>query len=127
MPIVGFFIGWLTNWIAIKLLFFPRRKILGIQGVIPARKKQIAEKIADVSLNIMPKTFEKTTKIPVIGKYISKVFKKSVAKRIEQTDNRDIENIVMKVAKHEFRLIELIGGILGAVIGLIEVLIFSYF
>ena len=47
---IGGFIGWITNLIAIKLLFRPYREvnILGIkfQGVIPKRKKALAENIA---------------------------------------------------------------------------------
>ncbi len=49
-PILGAFIGYLTNYVAVKLLFHPKepKTILGvrIQGLIPAR----AEKIADTIL-----------------------------------------------------------------------------
>ena len=42
MTVVGTFIGWITNYIAIKLLFRPYKEIniLGfkLQGVIPKRK-----------------------------------------------------------------------------------------
>lgn len=47
--IVGTFIGWITNYIAIKLLFRPYNEIniLGfkLQGVIPKRRKELAESI----------------------------------------------------------------------------------
>lgn len=49
MAIVGTFIGWVTNYIAIKLLFRPYNEIniLGfkLQGVIPKRRKELAENI----------------------------------------------------------------------------------
>ena len=49
MIIVGTFIGWVTNYIAIKLLFRPYNEIniLGfkLQGVIPKRRKELAENI----------------------------------------------------------------------------------
>lgn len=49
MVIVGTFIGWVTNYIAIKLLFRPYNEIniLGfkLQGVIPKRRKELAENI----------------------------------------------------------------------------------
>lgn len=49
MVIVGTFIGWVTNYIAIKLLFRPYNEIniLGfkLQGVIPKRRKELAESI----------------------------------------------------------------------------------
>lgn len=50
--IVGGLIGWLTNKIAIKMLFRPinPHKFLGmnIQGVFPKRKDQIAMSLADI-------------------------------------------------------------------------------
>lgn len=49
IPIIAAFIGWFTNWIAIKMLFHPRlpKKILGItfQGIFPKRQQQFAEKL----------------------------------------------------------------------------------
>jgi uncharacterized membrane protein YheB (UPF0754 family) len=43
-PLVGAFLGFITNFIAIKLLFRPRKKLLGIQGLLPKRKAEIAER-----------------------------------------------------------------------------------
>jgi uncharacterized membrane protein YheB (UPF0754 family) len=49
-PLVGALIGWLTNYVAIKLLFRPHRpfNLLGlkIQGLIPKRRKEIARGMA---------------------------------------------------------------------------------
>lgn len=49
-PVFGAAIGWVTNYVAIKLLFRPHRKIevlgFNIQGVIPRRRKEIARSIA---------------------------------------------------------------------------------
>ena len=46
------FTGWVTTWIAIKMLFHPRRpiKILGltIQGIFPKNQRIIAEKLGQV-------------------------------------------------------------------------------
>ena len=46
------FTGWVTTWIAIKMLFHPRRpiKILGItiQGIFPKNQRLIAEKLGQV-------------------------------------------------------------------------------
>jgi len=43
------FIGWITNWIAIKMLFHPRKplRILGItiQGIFPKNQTQFAQKL----------------------------------------------------------------------------------
>jgi uncharacterized membrane protein YheB (UPF0754 family) len=48
-PILAALIGWVTNYLAIKMLFHPREevKVLGIslQGVFPKRQKQLALKL----------------------------------------------------------------------------------
>lgn len=49
VPIVTAFIGWITNWVAIRMLFRPRQplKLLGLrfQGLIPRRQSDFAAKI----------------------------------------------------------------------------------
>lgn len=49
IPFISAFIGWVTNLIAIKMLFHPRRprRFLGItiQGIFPKRQQQFAEKL----------------------------------------------------------------------------------
>ena len=54
IPFVGAFIGWFTNWKAIKLTFYPRRFIglppyLGWQGIVPRK----AEKMAGMAIDII--------------------------------------------------------------------------
>lgn len=39
-------VGFGTNWIAIKMLFHPRVRVLGTQGVIPARRADLARAVA---------------------------------------------------------------------------------
>jgi uncharacterized membrane protein YheB (UPF0754 family) len=53
MPIFGAAIGWFTDWLAIKLVFFPRerRKLLGViplQGVFQRRRDEVAKQYATV-------------------------------------------------------------------------------
>lgn len=52
LVVIGGLIGWITNKVAIKMLFRPvnPHKILGItfQGVFPRRKNQIAISLADI-------------------------------------------------------------------------------
>lgn len=51
-PLISSFIGWVTTWLAIKMLFHPRNpiKILGItvQGVFPKRQKQVAQELGRI-------------------------------------------------------------------------------
>jgi uncharacterized membrane protein YheB (UPF0754 family) len=52
IPFISAFIHWLTIWMALKLLFPPRkpRKILGftLHGVFPKRQRQIAESLGRI-------------------------------------------------------------------------------
>ena len=54
-PIISALIGWITNYLAVKMLFHPKfpLKILGItiHGVFPKRQKQIAKKLGDLVAN----------------------------------------------------------------------------
>ncbi|MBM3921766.1 MAG: DUF445 family protein [Sphingomonadales bacterium] len=49
LVLISGFIGWVTNWIAIKMLFHPREPInlfgLTIQGIFPKNQSQFAQKL----------------------------------------------------------------------------------
>ena len=51
-PLISAFIGWVTTWVAIKMLFHPRNPVrflgITIQGVFPKRQKQVAEKLGAI-------------------------------------------------------------------------------
>jgi uncharacterized membrane protein YheB (UPF0754 family) len=51
-PFISCFIGWITTWVAIKMLFHPRNPIrflgITIQGVFPKRQRQVAEQLGRV-------------------------------------------------------------------------------
>lgn len=55
IPVISAFIGWLTNWVAIKMLFHPKepKKILGItfQGLFPKRQNVFAERLGKLVSN----------------------------------------------------------------------------
>ena len=52
--LLGGLIGIGTNWVAIKMLFRPKRKRFGLQGLIPANRDKIAEQIAQgVAANLL--------------------------------------------------------------------------
>ncbi|HOU47595.1 MAG TPA: DUF445 family protein, partial [Chitinophagales bacterium] len=52
VPLIGAFIGWITNWIAIKMLFHPRKPVkflfLTFHGIFPKNKPRIANKLGIV-------------------------------------------------------------------------------
>ena len=78
-PILGSFLGYLTNWIAIKLLFRPRKKILGIQGLLEKRKVIIAKKAAEIIREYLLNTNE-------LKKVVDKQkVKQSISKLVDKT------------------------------------------
>ncbi|MGL4988252.1 MAG: DUF445 domain-containing protein, partial [Cetobacterium sp.] len=51
LVVIGSMIGWITNYIAIKMLFRPYKEIkigfLKIQGLIPKRRREIGISLAE--------------------------------------------------------------------------------
>jgi uncharacterized membrane protein YheB (UPF0754 family) len=191
IPVISGIIGWVTNYIAVKMIFRPRIpiNILGfkIQGLLPKRQNQLAEKIAEivethlVSVNDLKKNLnnpdlrkklndvlnkkieiflnEKLTQInPMIAMFLNgeladKVkeklfeqisellpefaeilvshfdttlnFKKMVEEKINNFDVLKLENIILSIASIELKAIEIFGGILGFLIGIIQLIIFK--
>lgn len=123
IPVIGFIIGYFTNYIAIKMLFHPRKKIFGIQGVLPKRKEILARKIGQITPEIMPPYFKKIQQIPVIGIPIIEAFKKAVENQINYLSIDELEKIIFQIVKKELNFVVWIGGIIGFLIGLIQALI----
>ena len=106
------------------MLFHPRNKILGIQGILPKRRKQLAQRIGDVSIELIPSKLREIEKIPIIGTATMQYIKDSVENQINSLSLDELEKIVLKVAQKELRFITWIGGLIGLLIGLIQIGIF---
>lgn len=183
LALIGALIGWITNILAIKLLFKPivPFNILGIkiQGLIPKRREEIAKNIGDIvenellSMNdiidnvLTEKNIEevkyilKTRTKEAISKKVPSIiiapFKDKICLYVdsvvdEESDNiiaeltnklngdnengirlasiveekvnsfelDKIENIIISVAKKELKHIEVLGGVLGFLIGIVQ-------
>ncbi len=52
LPFIAAIIGWVTNYLAIKMLFHPKKEVkvlfIRIQGIFPKRKEKLAEKLGKV-------------------------------------------------------------------------------
>jgi uncharacterized membrane protein YheB (UPF0754 family) len=77
MPVTSAFVGWLTNWIAIKMTFYPLKfwgipPFLGWQGIIPRK----AHKMASKSVELM------TTKLIRVEEIFDKVKPERMAKEL---------------------------------------------
>ncbi len=193
LPVISALIAWFTNWIAIKMLFHPRRpvNILGmkIQGIFPKRQQQIATKLGSIvakellhfdeiavrlrdpqQLSVVRPDIEQhldhflqeklKEKLPVIAmfigqgtigkikeglmeeidlllpqvieKYTSSLsdqidVEKIVAEKISNFSSDKLEEILVSILSKEFRFIELIGGLIGFMIGLLQLLLVHFF
>ena len=188
VPLIGAFIGWITNWLAIKMLFHPRKpiKILFItfHGIFPKNKPRIAQKLGtivqrdlinfgdikdrlsdpDVLSNFKEEIaariedalrdrIEKSTMasilIPeqliqsihktiveeieknlpeVISNTITKIedklnIEEIVTNKVNQFSDEKLEQLLLDITAKEFTFIEIIGGVLGFLIGIIQLLI----
>lgn len=86
LPITGAIIGWITNVLAIRLLFRPLNVVkLGpftLQGLIPKRRGEIANNVGDVVAQQLFSVDELTSRLdmPVLQKEVEQVVKKAVEK-----------------------------------------------
>lgn len=189
-PVICALIGWLTNYLAVKMLFHPHKPIkiwpFVIQGIFPKRQKELAESLGkmiekelishtDIKKVINDPSFvdkhkevilayldvffkEKITTLhPMVGMFLNEENMKTVRamlsteldemlpKLIETTSSQlecsldfkclvqdkvecfsmeQLENILFSIMKKEFKFIEIFGGVLGFIIGLIQIFLF---
>jgi len=93
LALIGGFIGWVTNMIAVKMLFRPMNPVklpfgFKLQGLLPARKKDLAESIGKVIESKLLKPEE------LLGSLVQD-------KDIEHLKNSIVLNVV-KILKDKF-------------------------
>ena len=191
LPFIGALIGWLTNYIAIKMLFHPREEVkilfVPVQGVFPKRQKDLARKIgqivSDELISVQDLTAhlkEKATSeaildqislrleegtasnLPMVFPMLNMLMSNKLAEKIKKilleqigTLNEDLidrlsgeleeeldvhriveekiasfssdklEEILVSIMRREFRFVEMVGAVLGFVIGVVQVLMLS--
>jgi uncharacterized membrane protein YheB (UPF0754 family) len=192
IPVISAFIGWFTNWVAIKMLFHPKepKRILGItfHGIFPKRQKVFAEKLGkmisseflsfeDIEQKIAnPQNLQKLMpmieghvdkflrdklgdEMPFLSLFIGdktirslkKIFmleleilfpqlmksyaghlqeeldlEKIVTEKVSAFSSDKLESILYQIMSKEFRFVEILGGVIGFIIGILQVLI-TYF
>ena len=92
MVSVGALIGWFTNYLAIKLLFRPYKEMnflfFKIQGLIPKRKNEIIENIADVveqELISMTDIVEKFKNSNIDEESLDKILDKIIGEKLKNS------------------------------------------
>ena len=98
LPIISALIGWITNYLAVKMLFHPKfpLKILGvsIHGVFPKRQKQIAKKLGDLVANELFSISD--LKVEVESMIVTEETMDLIGKKIEKTiRNKLVQNFPM--------------------------------
>lgn len=187
LPLVGALIGWITNYVAVKMLFHPRvpKRLLfiEIQGVFPKRQRALAEKLGNIvsqelfsvdevvshiqeaaqseeMLGLVSDHIEHVIRnrlpqvIPMIAFVLNddliqtvkqtfvgelKVFLGEITNKLALSVESDLdvhriveekvmnfssdklEEILFAIMKREFRFIEVVGAVLGFLIGLVQI------
>ena len=192
LPLIGALIGWLTNYVAIKMLFHPKNEIkiffFSLQGIFPKRQRALAEKLGQVvstelvsAQEVTAHLKEKATSEAVLD-HISMRIEEGIASRLprifpmlamlmsgeitnklkkalleqisslneelidklsreleEELDVQAIveekvsafssdklEEILFSIMRREFKFVEVVGAVLGFLIGLIQILLLSF-
>lgn len=103
-PLVGSFIGYWTNWLAIKMLFRPltKKEIFGIEipftpGVIPRRRTALAESIGDMvgKTLLTPDAFEQILQGPDMKNKVQKFIKEKIQNL--EDERRSLEEILADI------------------------------
>jgi uncharacterized membrane protein YheB (UPF0754 family) len=90
IPFIAAFIGWSTNWLAIKLTFLPlefvgyKPLLLGWQGIIPSKARKMAAISVDATI----------AKIGTVGEIFEQIDPKVLGKHIIQSVDPRIEEYV---------------------------------
>lgn len=188
-PVIGALIGWITNLLAIRLLFRPQEpvRVMGkfvIQGLLHRRKKDIALTLGEIveaeflsrdrilAVFIEPEFQDELvdkaavaaeraiqSRLPVfipsgvrnliinfvkdatrdevqrftikelpglIGSWLERFdIAAQVRERIEALDFNQLEELAVRLARRELKHIELLGAVLGFVVGLVQAVIFQ--
>ena len=96
MPFTYGFVGWFTNWLALKMTFYPIKfwgipPFLGWQGIIPRKAHKMAAKSVDIITGRLLKIEEVFDKIDPVG--IEKELKPLIEQMIEESTRDVIDQI----------------------------------
>ena len=101
MILISGAIGWITNWVAIKMLFRPHREInfglFKIQGLIPKRKAEIGSGIANIIQN----------ELISVKDVIAKIDREEFSKRLNSLIDEVLDKNLKKKVKEKFPLLQM--------------------
>ena len=101
MVLISGAIGWITNWVAIKMLFRPHKEInfglFKIQGLIPKRKSEIGTGIASIIQN----------ELISVKDVISNIDREEFSKRLNKLIDDVLDKNLKKKVKEKFPLLQM--------------------
>ena len=101
MVLISGAIGWITNWVAIKMLFRPHKEInfglFKIQGLIPKRKSEIGTGIASIIQN----------ELISVKDVISNIDREEFSKRLNSLIDDVLDKNLKKKMKEKFPLLQM--------------------
>lgn len=91
IPVIAGLVGWITNWVAIKLSFYPLefvgvRPVFGWQGIIPSKARKMAEICVDSTLSRIGTVSEIIEQMDprTIGSHILETLSPRVAELVDE-------------------------------------------
>ena len=101
MVLISGAIGWITNWVAIKMLFRPHKEInfglFKIQGLIPKRRAEIGRGIADIIQN----------ELISVKDVISNIDREEFSKRLDSSIDKVLEKNLKAKVKEKFPVLQM--------------------
>ena len=111
LPVIAALIGWITNYLAVKMLFHPKLPIsilgISIQGVFPKRQAQLARKLGDLGSDELFSVDEVSNKIKdfstrpetmeMVGKRIEKTVREKLVKSFPMLSMFLSDDMIAKV------------------------------
>ncbi len=190
-PVICGLIGWVTNYIAVKMLFHPKRPVkvgpVVFFGIFPKRQKALAEKLGEVIATELVNAGDacamlqdpelrgkfdellneyldrmlrqrlveaipmaamflndetvgkiKAALVPELEKFVPEILcgasdalkerfdvKVIVREKLENFSSDKLEEILMAVMRKELKFVEVVGGVLGFLVGLFQAVFFA--
>ena len=101
MILISGAIGWITNWVAIKMLFRPHKEInfglFKIQGLIPKRRAEIGSGIANIIQN----------ELISVKDVISNIDREEFSKRLNALIDEVLDKNLKKKVKEKFPFLQI--------------------
>ena len=101
MILISGAIGWITNWVAIKMLFRPHKEInfglFKIQGLIPKRRAEIGTGIANIIQN----------ELISVKDVISNIDREEFSKRLNALIDEVLDKNLKKKVKEKFPFLQM--------------------